>query len=192
MIKVLKHFQDPDLGEISFRKNSRAKRYIIRCRKEKVSITIPGLGNLREAESFFEKNRDELIPIIQKIKRQTSDGNPPLSPENIVLLKEKAINYLPAELARLAQNFKFYYKFCKIGKSRTHWGSCSSSGTIRLSFYLMLLPENLIQYVLLHELCHTVHHNHGEGFWSLLNCCTDGKAKLLRKELRGYSIPRSL
>jgi len=192
MIKILKHFQDPDLGEISFRKNSRAKRYIIRYRKEKVNITIPWLGNLREAEVFFEKNRDKLIPLIQKIRRQTPEEHPSLSSENIMLLKEKAINYLPEELARLAQNFKFYYKSCKIGKSRTHWGSCSSSGTIRLSFYLMLLPENLIQYVLLHELCHTVHHNHGENFWSLLNSCTDGKAKPLRKELRGYSIPQAL
>ena len=189
MIKVLKQVQDPELGDVLFRKNSRAKQYIIRCRKGKINVTIPWLGSLKEAERFFEKNREKLLPIVEKIKEQAAGENPPISAEDIASLKEKATTYLPAELARLAQGYGFQYKSSQIGKSRTQWGSCSSVGTIRLSLYLMLLPKNLIQYVLLHELCHTVHHNHGKNFWALLDKCTGGEAKQLRKELRRCTIP---
>jgi Predicted metal-dependent hydrolase len=189
MIKVLKQVQDSELGDIFFRKNSRAKQYIIRCQKGKINVTIPWLGSLKDAERFFEKNREKLLPIVEKMRKQTANANPPISSEEIISLKEKATTYLPIELARLAQDYGFQYKSSQVGKSRTQWGSCSSVGTIRLSLYLMLLPKSLIQYVLLHELCHTVHHNHGKNFWTLLDKCTEGKAKQLQKELKKYPIP---
>ena len=190
MITELKKIHDPELGEILFRRNDRAKRYIIRCGKEKVTVTVPRAGRLKDAESFFYKNREKLIPVFRKMKEQHTNKKGELSSEEIISLKEKAIAYLPSELARIAAICGFQYKECKIGKSKTHWGSCSSSGTIHLSLYLMLLPENLIRYVLLHELCHTIHHNHGKGFWALMDSYTNNGAKLLQKELRKYAIPR--
>jgi predicted metal-dependent hydrolase len=105
-------------------------------------------------------------------------------------LRARAKHYLPVEMQRLAQLHGFLYKQVKIRKSRTRWGSCSSKGTINLSFYLMLLPVHLIEYVLLHELCHTVEMNHSAAFWLLLDKHTEGRAKVLRKELRRYYIPR--
>jgi len=106
------------------------------------------------------------------------------------ILRTHAKQYLPAEVQRLAQQHGFHYQQIKIKKSKTRWGSCSSKGIINLSLYLMLLPAHLIEYVLLHELCHTVEMNHSPAFWSLLDRHTQGRAKILRKELRGYHIPR--
>jgi predicted metal-dependent hydrolase len=105
-------------------------------------------------------------------------------------LRARAKQYLPAEMQRLAQLHGFQYKQVKVRKSKTRWGSCSSKGIINLSFYLTLLPLHLIEYVLLHELCHTVEMNHSAAFWSLLDKHTHNRAKLLRKELRAYHIPR--
>jgi predicted metal-dependent hydrolase len=106
------------------------------------------------------------------------------------LLRQQAKDYLPGEMNRLALEYGFSYQMLKIRKSKTRWGSCSSKGTINLSFYLMLLPARLIEYVLLHELCHTVEMNHKAAFWTLLDHYTHGQSKQLHKELRQYHIPR--
>jgi len=105
-------------------------------------------------------------------------------------LRKRAKQYLRPEIQRLAQQHGFEYKQIKIRKSKTRWGSCSSRGTINLSFYLMLLPSHLIEYVLLHELCHTKVMNHSATFWALLDSHTQGRAKALRKELRQHHIAR--
>jgi len=54
----------------------------------------------------------------------------------------------------------------------------------------MLLPEHLREFIILHELCHTRHHNHSSAFHSLLNKLTNGNEQRLNKELRSYSIPQ--
>ena len=58
------------------------------------------------------------------------------------------------------------------------------SNSINLSVYLMTLPSHLINYVILHELCHTVHHDHSDAFWALMDKVTEGKSKSLHKELK--------
>lgn len=85
---------------------------------------------------------------------------------------------------QLAKQHGFTYKDLKIQTSRTRWGSCSMSNSINLSVYLMTLPSQLIDYVILHELCHTVHHDHSDAFWALMDKVTEGKSKSLRKELK--------
>lgn len=101
-------------------------------------------------------------------------------------LRQNAKIILPPRLYMLAERHHFLYKSVKINSSRGRWGSCSAGKAINLSYYLMLLPPHLIDYVLLHELCHTREMNHGDRFWALLNGMTDGKALALRDELKRY------
>ena len=103
-------------------------------------------------------------------------------------LRHEAKRLLPDRLMALADRYRFTCTGVRIMNSKTRWGSCSTRKTINLSLSLMLLPWHLIDYVLLHELCHTVEMNHSDRFWKLLNGVTDNKALALRKELKGYHM----
>lgn len=101
-------------------------------------------------------------------------------------LRRNAKIILPPRLYQLSLQHGLTYRSVKINSSTGRWGSCSSSGNINLSCFLMLLPRHLIDYVLLHELAHTREMNHGDAFWALLDRLTEGKALQLRSELKQH------
>lgn len=103
-------------------------------------------------------------------------------------MRRRAEEYLSPLLKVLAEENHFTYKKVRIKATKSRWGSCSAAGSINLSCYLLLLPPHLIDYVLLHELCHTKEMNHGPKFWELLNSVTGGLAFQLRKELRDLKV----
>lgn len=103
-------------------------------------------------------------------------------------LRHEAKRLLPERLLALAKHFGFICTGVKIFNSKTHWGSCTPRKSINLSLSLMLLPWHLIDYVLLHELCHTIEMNHSDRFWKLLDGVTNNRAHALRQELKGYHM----
>ncbi|NLI72773.1 MAG: M48 family metallopeptidase [Bacteroidales bacterium] len=105
-------------------------------------------------------------------------------------LRKEAKRVLPKRTRFLAEKFNFNFSDVKIQSSKTRWGSCNQKKAINLSFYLLLLPQYLIDYVILHELCHTKELNHSPRFWEWMDRVTDGQAKTLRKELKAYMTPR--
>lgn len=100
-------------------------------------------------------------------------------------MKHCAGSVLPARLKTLATEHGFKYNRCTVRDVHSRWGSCTSTGNINLNMHLIILPCRLIDYVLLHELCHTVEMNHSDRFWALLDRCTaPDKAKTLRAKLK--------
>lgn len=104
-------------------------------------------------------------------------------------LKKEAKRLLSDRTKQLAALHGFSFSDVKIQSSKSRWGSCSRHKSINLSFYLMLLPAHLIDYVILHELCHTKEMNHGVKFWQWMDKVTDNKSKVLRAELKKYNMP---
>ena len=102
------------------------------------------------------------------------------------LLRKHAKRLLLPRLEQLSKLCGLPYACGGITSSQGRWGSCSARGRINLSLYLLLLPARLIDYVLIHELCHTREMNHGERFWALVDSFTEGRAHALRAELRNY------
>ena len=105
-------------------------------------------------------------------------------------LRKEAKRLLPARTKHLAEKHGFQYTDLKIQSSKSRWGSCSRAQSINLSLYLMLLPADLIDYVILHELCHTKEMNHGVNFWRWVNRVTNDKSDELRVEMKKYHLPQ--
>lgn len=102
-------------------------------------------------------------------------------------LKCEARHFLPPRLAALARKFGFHYATLDIRNMKSQWGSCSTLGRICLNQQLMRLPDHLIDYVLLHELCHTKEANHGPNFWALLDKVCGCDSKKLRQQLKNFT-----
>ena len=75
----------------------------------------------------------------------------------------------------------------RVSSAKGRWGSCSTKGSINLSLFLILLPRQLQDYVMQHELTHLIEMNHSPRFWARLDEVCAGKSKALRMELRRYN-----
>lgn len=100
-------------------------------------------------------------------------------------LKKDAQILLSSRLNELAAKHGLPYRSFKVKRLSSRWGSCSSQGDITLNYFLIQLPWHLIDYVILHELAHTVHHDHSRRFWQSLETISPD-FKSLRKEIRSY------
>ena len=136
-------------------------------------------------KNFTVSMRDETVVIACPAHADFTTDRVQTLVKNAVMraMRKKAEEYLPPLVQYWSSLFDLPYNKVTISKARSRWGSCSSKRDISLSFYLMLLPAHLMDYVILHELAHTREMNHGPKFWELLNQLTDGKALALRKEL---------
>jgi predicted metal-dependent hydrolase len=83
-------------------------------------------------------------------------------------LKKKAQVFLPPLLQAMSTKSELKFNEVSIRGQRTRWGSCSAHKNINLNYQILFLPLGTAQHILLHELCHTVHMNHGPSFWKLL------------------------
>jgi predicted metal-dependent hydrolase len=102
-------------------------------------------------------------------------------------LKLKAKDYLPERTNELAQQNNFSFKQVRIRNQKTRWGSCSAGGNISLNYKLMKYRKEIIDYVIIHELCHLKEMNHSKRFWKLVEEIVPDY-KNIKKELRAYSI----
>ncbi|MCC8144610.1 MAG: M48 family metallopeptidase [Tannerellaceae bacterium] len=143
---------------------------------------------LTERNNLYSTLRDNILHIACPVNTDFKDT---LTQKAIRTIIEKALKYeakriLPARLLQLAQQHNFSFTGVSINSSKKRWGSCSGGKKINLSSSLLLLPPHLIDYVLLHELCHTREMNHSTNFWNQMNLVTHGNAKNLRQEFKSY------
>ena len=164
----MKILQDPQIGEVVFKKSIRSRSISIRVHPVKgVSVTVPYIVPYAAARLFFEARREWILETMAKQKERFKDAAP-MSAEEVESLRRKAKAQLPGRLAEFASRYGFTYNRVAIKHNSTNWGSCSSKGNINLNLTIMRLPRILQDYVLLHELCHLRHQDHGHAFHLLL------------------------
>ena len=159
---------DPEIGEVTFRKSARGRRVAIRVHPVRgVTVSVPTFVPYAAAMAFFKMKRQWVLDAVRRQKDRLKD-TPVASSSEIEALRRQAKSELPQRLAELAARYGFLYNKVTIKHNSSNWGSCSARNNINLNLNIVRLPKVLQDYVLLHELCHLRHHDHGHAFHLLL------------------------
>ena len=147
-------------------------------------LSYPRLVSTAKALRFLEEKVEWVLQMREKVAERSMQGAD-YTPAQIEALRREAKRILPAMVERLARQHGFSYGRVTIRATRSKWGCCTPQNNLSLSLFLMTLPTHLQEFVVLHELCHTVHHNHSAEFHALLNRVTGGREKELNRQLKG-------
>ena len=180
-----KIYADPEIGDVVLRKSTRARRISIRVHPVKgVSVSMPYRVPYMVALGFFKLKRSWVLETMSRQKDKIKDV-PSATSEEIEALRRKAKAELPGRLAELAARHGLIYNKVTIKHNSTNWGSCSARNNINLNLNIVRLPRLLQDYILLHELCHLRHHDHGHAFHLLLeHVLTDNLMRFLPDQSR--------
>ena len=182
MDKIYKHHR---LGDVVLRQRWTTSRISLSVKPSgEVRLSYPRLVSSAKALRFLEEKVEWVLQMRERISERAMQGAD-YTPAQIEALRREAKQILPAMVERLARQYGFRYGRVTIRATRSKWGCCTSQNNLSLSLFLMTLPTHLQEFVVLHELCHTVHHNHSAEFHALLNKVTGGREAELSRQLKG-------
>ena len=203
----------PHLPEIHMVRHARAKRLKLAVSAQGVRLTVPPYATKRQVHDFLVQSQGWLeqtwqkqqLFISQKAEQSTQIELPTTLDLNFFpktirveyqsmsraltqFIFQFAKKILPEPLNYFAKVHQRKVNAVRISKAKTRWGSCSSDQRIMLHAGLLLMPLESAEYVILHELAHTVHMHHQASFWQQLEqWCPE--AKLKQKNLKQYRLP---
>lgn len=145
---------------------------IIRSNRKTIAIQIQPDGQIlvrcpkgmrsSDVHTFVESKRKWIDKQLSKIKPQSST---PLSKEELDLLRDRSKVLVQERVAHYAYIMGVSYNHISLRFQRTRWGSCSSKGNLNFNCLLALVPPDVLDYVVVHELCHLKEMNHSQRFW---------------------------
>ena len=175
------------VGPVLFERSKRAKRINISVKPfTGVRVAIPDGLSFRKAEAFVYTKADWIQRHLDRMKQyEEHDEAASVVPDDID--RAKARRRLTRRLKHLAEKHGFTFNRVCIRNQKTRWGSCSHRNNISLNMKIVRLPEELMDYVILHELAHTRFKNHSNDFWAELNRLV-GNGKSMASSLREYGV----
>ena len=183
-VKLIFH---PILGKVHFRKSKKARylRLSIDSSKE-IKVTIPRNVSLKSAEKFLNSKTNWINKQFVKINQRNDFTLNNILNANLYC-KEEAKEIIRYRLNELSQIHGLTFNRSFIRSQKTRWGSCSAKNNINLNIKLINLPNELLDYVIMHELVHTKVKNHSQNFWlEMTKYYSDPKA--IDKKLRNYNL----
>lgn len=150
---------------------------IVRSKRKSLALEIKPNGEIfvrvplrtppETIAEFVKSHEDWLKKNLQKVLERKSRFSEPTA-EEIEGLRRKAKEILPKKVEFFSALTGLKATSVKITSAKTRFGSCNGQNSICFSLYLMRYPESAIDYVVLHELAHTKHHDHSKRFWALV------------------------
>lgn len=131
-----------------------------------VVIRVPWQVSDTDAMEFLNRKRKWIEKHMKQKSEEKSDIVPPLSTEEIKRLSNQALVIFPQKVKYYAEILNVSYGRITIRSQKTRWGSCSAKGNLNFNCLLMLAPDKVQDYVVVHELCHRLEMNHSAAFWT--------------------------
>ena len=154
--------------EISYRiVRSNRKSLGLEINEKGLTIRAPKRASDREIKKFLLDNEDWVIRNLEKYKQRKEkyEGIEKLTEAELNDLAEKALQYIPERVKYYAPLVGVTYGRITIRNQKTKWGSCSSKGNLNFNCLLMLTPPEVIDSIVVHELCHRKEMNHSSRFY---------------------------
>jgi predicted metal-dependent hydrolase len=178
----------PGIGPVLFERSKKAKHLNITVKPiEGIRVAVPFGLSYQQAEDIVKSKRKWLEEQTAKIKAVQEEYDARVH-EKPQYDRQQTRDKIVKRLEELAAQFDFSYNRVFIRSQKTKWGSCSGNQNINLNAKLVELPDELMDYVILHELVHLHVKNHGAQFWAELDKYVGGNAKNIAKELRKYRL----
>ena len=138
--------------------------------KAEVILKVPYRTTNAEINRILSERQDWIRTHVARVRsaRASADTLAPLTDEELRQLSRQAAQYIPPRVAMYAERIGVSYGRITIRHQRTRWGSCSTKGNLNFNCLLMLTPPEVIDYVIVHELCHRKEMNHSTRFWALV------------------------
>ncbi len=152
-------------------RRSRRKTLAVYTDKEgRLIVRAPYSVTDREIERFLEIREKDIQIYLEKQmeKRKSLEDVRVLSDEEILRLKENAAKVITQRVVTLSERLGISYGRIGIRLQKTRWGSCSAKGNLSFNAVISIMPEEIMDYVIIHELCHRIEMNHSGRFWSLI------------------------
>jgi predicted metal-dependent hydrolase len=158
------------LAPVYFVRHRRARRYLLRLEHDgRLRVTIPRGGSRREADAFVSRHVDWVARERARLATVTT-----LSFDERHAMRQRARTELPARLLELAAQHGLTVTRVSVRNQRTRWGSCGRDGHISLNWRLVLMPPEVRDYVLVHELMHLRRLDHSRAYWRLVATACPG------------------
>ena len=188
---------DPDLSAIRIIRSSRRTLSLQVKNDGQVIVRAPKHVTLQEIAAFVRKNSAWLHKHLEKVRKEKelNAASPvqPLTMEDIQKLADEALRVIPGRVAHFAPLVGVTYGRITVRNQRTRWGSCSSKGNLNFNCLLMLAPPGILDYVVVHELCHRKVMNHSPKFWAeVAKVMPDYKERQKWLRTEGSSIMRQM
>lgn len=140
------------------------KTLAMEMKPEGLIVRAPYRVTQKQIDAFLLSRLDWIKKAREKMEQRPAPGDP-LTIEEIRSLAERAMQYIPERVAYYAPRVGVTYGRITIRNQKTRWGSCSAKGNLNFNCLLMLMPPEVIDSVVVHELCHRKEMNHSKRFY---------------------------
>ncbi len=172
--------------KIRHSKRSRAVRLTIYPGGELV-VTVPRWVSFASVERFMRTKSNWILKKISYLSRLPKQIPRKNTKAEFREYKAKALEIAMRELGRLNQSYRYSWHCVFIKNQKTRWGSCSKKGNLNFNYKIALLPEKMVEYVIVHELCHLKEFNHSKKFWELV-AKTVPNYQEIKRDLKNYHL----